>query len=100
MGCCGNSPFANATPMRMAVLLLLLVAAPSGVLTQTPAPPMTLGPTFDVVSIKRHLERTPGSRMNQRPDGGMMLVNVPVSFLIGQAYPGALPIDMVGLPEW
>src|SRR5262249_29624 len=35
-----------------------------------------------------------------RPDGGFMLFRVPVSLLIAQAYPPAIPIDMLGLPEW
>jgi uncharacterized protein (TIGR03435 family) len=64
------------------------------------APP---GPTFDVVSIKRHVAQPGlppfGSNSNQRPDGGFTMTNVPAALLISRAYSSA-PADMVGLPGW
>jgi uncharacterized protein (TIGR03435 family) len=61
-------------------------------------------PTFDVVSIKRHVAE-PGpmafsSNVIQRPDGGITMTNVPVATLITRAYVPHVPADMVGLPSW
>lgn len=84
----------------IAALPLLLAAATSEVVSQTPAPPATQGPKFDVVSIRRNTSGALGSNgSNQRPDGGLTLLNVPAGTLVGQAY-GIAPIDMVGLPGW
>jgi uncharacterized protein (TIGR03435 family) len=62
------------------------------------------GPTFDVVSIKRHVAQPGalafGSTQNQRPDGGFTLTNIPAATLISHAYPPNPPADMVGLPTW
>lgn len=76
-----------------------LVVSIVGVCAQAPAP----GPTFDVVSIKRHIPE-PGvqglnSTQNQRPDGGFTMTNIPAAILIGRAYATA-PADMIGLPGW
>jgi uncharacterized protein (TIGR03435 family) len=63
-------------------------------------------PTFDVVSIKRHIPG-PGplafrSTQNQRPDGGFTMTNTRITILIARAYPDAavLPTDIVGMPGW
>ena len=93
----------NAGDMRIANLAALLIAvATSDVLTQAPSlPPAPAGPTFDVVSIKRNTTNVLGSNgSSQRPDGGFTMVNIPTGTLISRAYPPAVPIDMVGLPEW
>ena len=82
---------------RFAVLPWLLAALTSRAFTQTQEP---LGPTFDVVSIK--LNKTgsrPGAPPVERPEGGLKMTNVPVSTLIARAYPPAIPIEMVGLPD-
>ena len=76
--------------MRIAALLAASAAA---VLAQS-------GPTFDVVSIKRNTAGVgPGTTAPpiQRPDGSLVLKNVPVNTLIARAYPG---VEMVGLPDW
>jgi uncharacterized protein (TIGR03435 family) len=63
------------------------------------------GPTFDVVSIKRHIPE-PGTQVfnatNQRPDGGITITNTRIMTLIVRAYPGVvmLPTDIVGMPGW
>jgi uncharacterized protein (TIGR03435 family) len=77
----------------------MIVAASAVVFAQTPA-----GPTFDVVSIKRHIPE-PGSlgfnsTQNQRPDGGFTMTNIPAAILISRAYPPNAPVDMAGLPGW
>ena len=85
--------------VRLAVLPLLLAALTSRAFTQAPAPPA--GPTFDVVSIKLNTsDNRPTSPPVERPDGGLRMTGVPVSVLIARAYPPAVPIDMVGLPDW
>jgi hypothetical protein len=66
---------------------LMIVAASAVMFAQTAA-----GPTFDVVSIKRHIPE-PGpqgfnSTQNQRPDGGFAMTNIPAAILISRAYPG------------
>jgi uncharacterized protein (TIGR03435 family) len=86
-----------------AILIFVAVAAPD-VLTQ--APPAAASPTFDVVSVKRHV--TPAgagpveqfnSTVRQRPDGGLTMLNIPAMTFIARAYSSA-PVDMVGLPDW
>jgi uncharacterized protein (TIGR03435 family) len=65
------------------------------------------GPTFDVVSIKRHIP-SPGAAtvfsgtQNQRPDGGFTIANTRIVILIARAYPEAVVLltDIVGLPGW
>jgi len=79
-----------------------ILAATVSVFTQAQAPPS--GPTFDVVSIKKHVAQ-PGplafsSNVNMRPDGGFTMTNIPVMSLIARAHEGIRPADMVGLPEW
>ena len=83
----------------MRIAALLTVAATASLFAQTAG-----GPTFDVVSIKRHIME-PGpaglnSRVIQRPDGGVTMTNVPAAILISRAYQPIPPIDMVGLPGW
>ena len=61
------------------------------------------GPTFDVVSIKRHIPG-PGPVVfgggQNRPDGGFTMTNVRISNLIYRAYPEAASVAAVGLPGW
>lgn len=85
--------------MRLAILFLL-VAASAGILAQAPAVPAG-GPRYDVVSIKRNTSGALGSNgsVPQRPDGGFIMLNIPIGTLVGRAYEVA-PIDMVGLPAW
>jgi uncharacterized protein (TIGR03435 family) len=64
------------------------------------------GPIFDVVSIKPSAPFQPGGfrgpTFNERPDGGFTMTHVAVPLLLMRAYPipGAVPGDIVGLPEW
>lgn len=57
-------------------------------------------PTFDVVSIRLNEAGPRGARPPQeRPDGGITLVGVPVTTLLARAYSGQFTrID--GLPDW
>jgi len=58
------------------------------------------GPTFDVVSIKRNTTvfgPGPLPQPIQRPDGSLVLTNVPLNSLIARAYPG---LETLGLPDW
>jgi uncharacterized protein (TIGR03435 family) len=62
--------------------------------------PGLVGAQFDVVSIKRNTSGIgPGTTAPPifRPDGSLMLKNVPVNTLIARAYPG---MDIVTLPDW
>ena len=80
---------------------LLLAALTSRVFTQTSAPPTPAGPTFDVVSIKRNTANAlPFALPVERPDGGFRLTNIPVTTLIARAYLPAIPVEIIGLPEW
>jgi len=88
---------------RTAAACLFITAATSHVFTQAPA---SAGPTFDVVSVKRHV--TPANAgpieqfnatVRQSPDGGLTMLNVPAMTFVARAYTSA-PIDMVGLPDW
>jgi uncharacterized protein (TIGR03435 family) len=83
---------------RLAVLALLIAAATSEVLAQTPSPP-AFGPTFDVVSIKRNTSGI-SSGFTDRPDGGFTMTNVPVRTLIFRAYPSGTLADIIELPGW
>jgi uncharacterized protein (TIGR03435 family) len=80
--------------------LAVVITGISSVFAQSPPP----GPTFDVVSIKRHVQQ-PGpqafnSTQNQRPDGGFTMTNVRIVTLIYRAYPEATNAEPVGLPGW
>ncbi len=90
--------------LRLALFLLLTSVLTSSVLTQSPS--AQSGPTFDVVSVKRHVtpaDAGPAQRLSatvqQRPDGGLTMLNVPAMTLVARAYSTA-PVDMVGLPDW
>src|SRR5262245_13284975 len=66
------------------------------------SPPQS--PTFDVVSVKKHVAQ-PGpmglsSNVSMRPDGGFTMTNIPVTTLIARAHEGIRPADIVGLPDW
>jgi uncharacterized protein (TIGR03435 family) len=78
---------------------MLLAVSTSRAFTQAPAAPT--GPTFDVVSIKLN---TTGTLQTgppvERPDGGLRLTRVLVSVLIARAYPPAIPVEIIGLPDW
>lgn len=85
--------------MRSITATFVATLATTALFAQAPS-----GPTFDVVSIKRHIPE-PGpmglsSRMDQRPDGGFTMTNVLVGNIIARAYPGAMFADIVGLPGW
>ena len=83
--------------IRHGVSLVLLTVASVTLLAQATEV------SFDVVSIKRHTDTTRpefGSNVTQRPDGGFTMLNIPLGTLISRAYPPAVPIDMVGLPDW
>src|SRR5262245_19174073 len=88
--------------MRLATLTslsLLILTATAGVLAQ--APPQPGAPTFDVVSIKRNTSNAIGSNGSQeRIDGSFTLINIPIGTLVSRAYPGNVPVDIVGLPGW
>ena len=81
---------------------LLLAAGASPVSTQTPSPSSAQGPRYDVVSIKRNEASLVGQNPTviQRPDGGFTQTRVPIGSLIARAYPGGVPAEMVGLPDW
>jgi len=57
-------------------------------------------PAFEVVSIKKNASGAPGQNRSERPDGGFRMLNVPLGMLISAAYPPAVPVDIVGLPDW
>jgi uncharacterized protein (TIGR03435 family) len=78
--------------MRCA-LFAALVAASAALIAQDKL-------EFDVVSIKRNTQPIPPGPPVQRPDGGFSMQRVPIGTLISLVYPPAVPIDMVGLPEW
>jgi uncharacterized protein (TIGR03435 family) len=83
---------AAAHPLLVATLTSIVFAYPSA-----QSPPR--GPTFEVVSIKRNTTSQLGSNVNQRPDGGFTMTNIPAGTLIARGYSQA-PADMVGLPGW
>jgi uncharacterized protein (TIGR03435 family) len=84
---------------RTVALWFVLAASTFTGATQAPSQPTNGGPTFDVVSIKRSGEGSRSS-INERPDGGLTVINYPLGALITRAYPPAIPLDMIGLPEW
>jgi uncharacterized protein (TIGR03435 family) len=91
--------------MRTGIAAFALFISAGAAITFAQAPPATTqGPRFEVVSIKRSPDPQPGTFVNptviQRPDGGFTQTRVPIATLIARAYPVAVPIDMVGLPEW
>ena len=87
--------------IAIATFCAAVIAAGAAVSSQTPSAPRSNGPTFDVISIKRHPEDRPVSNVvYQRPDGGFSLTNLPASHLIARAYALASSDDMVGLPTW
>jgi uncharacterized protein (TIGR03435 family) len=86
--------------VRIAVAGLMAAGVTLTVAAQAPPAAPPSGLTFDVVSIRRHTQQDLGSQIDERPDGGVTLMNIPVTTLIVRAYPGTAPIDMVGLPSW
>jgi uncharacterized protein (TIGR03435 family) len=79
--------------VRCALIAPLLVAASVALIAQDKL-------EFDVVSIKRNTQPIPPGPPVQRPDGGFSMQRVAIGTLVSRAYPPAVPIDMVGLPEW
>jgi uncharacterized protein (TIGR03435 family) len=87
--------------MRIAALAALVSSIGAAWLNAVAqSPPVSAGPTFDVVSIKRAPADARGSGNSQRPDGGFTMTNGGVGTLIALAYPPHVPRDIVGLPEW
>jgi uncharacterized protein (TIGR03435 family) len=84
---------ASMSKLRCALIASLLVATSAALIAQD-------NPTFDVVSIKKNTQPIPPGPPVQRPDGGFSMQGVPIGTLVSRAYPPAVPIDMVGLPEW
>lgn len=81
---------------------VMLSVALGSVMLGAQSPPANDGLRFEVTSIKRNLTNALGSNGSaERPDGGFVLLNVPMMTLIGRAqFPSIAPIDMVGLPDW
>jgi uncharacterized protein (TIGR03435 family) len=80
--------------MRMAIVCAVVLSvgvASSHVLAQS-AP---TSPTFDVVSIKPNTTGS-GSSNQDRPDGGLTMINASVATLLARAY----RLDVSGLPDW
>ena len=82
--------------------VMVLVARGSAVLAAQSPPSSADDLRFEVVSIKRNLTNALGSNGSaERPDGGFVLLNVPMMTLVARAqFPIIPPVDMVGLPEW
>src|SRR4029078_6302308 len=83
---------------RLMLRLSSLVAVSIAVSAMQSAAPT--GPQFDVVSIKPNVSGAATGPPTFRPDGGFTTISVPIAVLIGRAYPGNVPADMVGLPDW
>jgi len=80
--------------LRLSSLVAVSIAVSA---MQSAAP---TGPQFDVVSIKPNVSGAATGPPTFRPDGGFTMISVPIGVLIGRAYPGNVPADMVGLPDW
>jgi uncharacterized protein (TIGR03435 family) len=65
-----------------------------------PQPPAASVVQFDVVSIKPSPGGTRNSTVTNLPDGGLRAVNRAMYTLIALAYPPALPVELVGVPDW
>ena len=76
-------------------IVLLAVAGFVSVSAQTPVPAAV---TYDVVSIRPNTATGPIG-LNQRPDGGLVAVSVPLATFIARAYP-TIAGEIVGLPDW
>src|ERR1051326_8207616 len=79
--------------MRSALLAVSLIAV------SPLAHGQTSGPTFEVVSIKRHSGSDNGLGMRTEPDGTQRFTNVPMSLPLGRAFPVPMR-DITGLPDW
>src|SRR5262245_19189755 len=79
--------------------VFIAIVATGLVLTAAQSPPV--GPTFEVVSIKRNAASQSGRFENpinqQRPDGGFTMTRVAVGVLISRAYEPASPGE-IGAP--
>lgn len=91
---------ARSAVIRRAVWCLLVLGSMAVVVAQAQSGLDKPNATFDVVSVRRNATRSLNSSVNERPDGGLTMLNVPVGTLIARAYPPAIPLDMVGLPAW
>ena len=61
--------------------------------------PADTKPEFEVASIKPNASGQPGNSMRSMPDGSQVIVNSPISSIIGAAYPSQSG-EFVGLPDW
>ena len=88
----------------VAVCALAIVALSSHAIPTALGQSSERGPTFEVVSIKRNTSTIgPGFRSNVvtwRPDGALIMTNVPVGTIISSAHPGTGPANIAGLPDW
>jgi uncharacterized protein (TIGR03435 family) len=80
--------------MTRILLFAAVVTLSSAAMAQTPA-----GAQFDVVSIKPNTDGPASSGFRNLPDGSMIMVNSPISSLVGSASP--VPVrEVEGLPSW
>src|SRR5688500_4305787 len=86
--------------VRLIAVAVLLIGLTASVRAQTATPPASAGPRFEVVSVKRNTAGALGSTVDERPDGGFTMTNIPVTTLIGRAYSIGVPGDWIGLPGW
>lgn len=84
-------------PTAAVASMVVLACAAGAAQTTAPQPP---GPRFEAVSIKRNTSGTLGATINERPDGGFTMTNIPVTTLIGRAWLVGVPLDWVGMPDW
>jgi uncharacterized protein (TIGR03435 family) len=85
----------------MRTVVLSVVFASTLVFAQAPVQPSASTARYDVVSIKPNIANNVFSNGGgERPDGSFTLINIPITTLIGRAYPPFIPLDMVGLPDW
>lgn len=83
--------------LRPAVTAVLFITASAALVAQENS-----RVEFDVVSIKKNTQpiTVPTARPVQRPDGGFMMQRIPIGILISRAYPPAIPLDIIGMPDW
>jgi uncharacterized protein (TIGR03435 family) len=87
----------RALRLLASVTAIVSIAAGADVFSQSP--------TFEVVSIRQNIAEAAGgvrvgSNIEQRPDGGITFINIPVTTIIAYAYPASVPRETMNLPEW
>lgn len=87
----------RALPLLASASVFVSISAGADVFSQSP--------TFEVVSIRQNIPQAAGgvpvgSSIEQRPDGGITFINIPVATLIAYAYPASVPRETVNVPEW